>query len=567
MKDNTAMFTGGIDATLFNKIPELFQKSIVNLKTLALQAWSETQTSMVDTANKTTLENLAHDGSSMRLNTAGYRYTPDYASHITLNKIAADILAETAAELGDCFRDYQHDYRYNPYDPKQNLENVSRSGIPDTVNSSNPTSGMFQRTLFGQSPSNSGGSNADNLDYGGIGNRNPTLIQPLDNYVAITNPIPFVTDGSPSSTKNNIMIYGGHLAGTTFYSNKSNSSDTQHGLIKAQRKDKKGDNDQYKTGPSSWEFYKQLKAQGYTTSVDLIKFENNKFNLGIAIDPAILKAYFTSSGGFSYGEGELEQYISNTGDSDKRVYARVKPDNGGNAIVVKVFDLPPDESTGPGVYFTIPTFKAIFGKEPVTTGSPYILDDPDNGKVSVYEQYACPSKTTCTIEFVIGTIADLNKSNTGEVNKQQLKSYIEQRIPSFPAFTSKPLDGDAYGISNGTVTEWSAFFMRLCEQESGFKNTATGDHGNSKGLFQLSYLDGKSLAYNLNNGQPLTDAQLLDPYFNTDAALKIINYLVRRDKYIKVYDLNRWPITSGWGGAAAYFGSIEHNDGHIRLTP
>ena len=564
MKDNTAIFTGGIDATLFNKIPEVFQKSIVNLKTLALQAWSETQTSMVDAVNKTTLENLAHNGSSMRLNTAGYRYTPDYASHITLNKIAADILAETAAELGDCFRDYQHDYRYNPYDPKQNLENVSRSPIPDTVNSSNPTAGMFSRTLFGQSPSNSGGSNTDNLDYGGRGNRQPEPTQYIVN-VATTGPITFVTDGAPTPAKNNIMIYGGHLNGTTFYKNATNSSDTQRGILKARRKDKTGDNDQYKTGPANWELYKQLKAQGYTTSSDLMKFEDKKFNIGIAIDPSVLKSYFTSSGGFSYNIGDIEQYISNTGKSDKRVFARIKPDNGGSETIIKVFDIAPNENTESGVYFTIPAFKSIFAKDPVTVGSPYILDDPENGKISVYEKYVCPSKTTCTIEFIIGTIADINQNGNDVVNQQQLKSYIEQRIPSFPAFTKAPYDGAAYGIPNGTVTEWSSFFMRLCEQESSFRNSSTGDHGNSKGLFQLSQVDGTNWKF-LNGGQPLTDAQLHDPYFNTDAALKIINYLVRRDKYIKIFDLNAWPKSQGWGGAAAYFGSIRNNDGHIRLT-
>jgi hypothetical protein len=170
LKDTFSTFAGGISNTIFNKVPGIVQRSITSLKFIGKQAWSESMT-MLAGDSLPELVAKAQSGASLRTSTAGYRYTPDLKSYLDLSEVAPDILGGIATDMGDCFRRYQQAARYNPYDPAQNLSDVSRSPIDDTSNGIKPGTGDYSRNLIGQSVTNTGGAVPKNLQPDAVGNK------------------------------------------------------------------------------------------------------------------------------------------------------------------------------------------------------------------------------------------------------------------------------------------------------------------------------------------------------------------------------------------------------------
>jgi hypothetical protein len=409
LKDTFATFTGGIDSTIFNKIPEVIQKSITNLKFIGKNAWSESLT-MLTKDDLPTLIEKARAGSSLRDNTAGYRYTPDLKSYLDLSEIAPAILGNIASDMGDCFRQYQQAYRYNPYDPQQNKSNVTRIPIADTSNGITPNAGNFQRSLFGQAIPNAGGNNIDNLQAGSSGNKQ-TLQSTAKTFVS--DPTVFSTQGTDKLT-----IYGGDIANNTFFGDLGANLDTEKGGLASGN---------FLTGPAAYGPYKDLVNKGYINSLDLLNYEEQKFNLGFAVNLDSLAKYLNKNGRASYTAGVLQKLLTSTGKDDVRIFAEITP-AGKAPVIVKCFDKSPSSV----IDLTIPTFRKIFGLEPVQIGS--AKDPAKYDGYNVYN-YVCPD-VTCSVKFIIGKSSDItnNSTNVKGLNPKlvQLLNEFKQAYPNIP---------------------------------------------------------------------------------------------------------------------------------------
>ena len=526
LQDSFAVFTGGIDMTIFNRIPEAFQRGLINLKHIGKAAWSESL-NMLTKDNLPELIAKASSGQSLRTNTRGYRYTPDLKSAFDLNAIGAELLGGIASDMGDCFRRYQHAYRYNPYDPAQNRSSVSKAPLQDQVNGV-----VYHRNSFGQSvQANTGGDCAGNLQYGGAGNRPlPPLTLPASNRST--------TSTTVDQVSQRFSIYSSWLdtKSNTFY---RDLSLTQQEATKGGKTDVPG----VMIGQDSYTEYKRQVSEGITDNTNLTTIDKSKFNNGFAINLNYLAVLFSNQTNI----GELREILSSPDNqSSKWIYAAISK-NGGQAVNCQLIDTCIESDT---IKLTPYAYEKIIGPIPKapSTSEPVTFDD-----FNVVDYLVSPM-VNLKVTFFIGVIGNLGAVN--RIDPAQLRAYIEQRIPSYANLYNKvPIDGPNYGITTGSPQEWAAFFSRLCNLESGFKNSSTGDagkfDGGSHGLFQLSR--GDALNYNLNNGRPYTFEQLRDPYINTDATLTIANRLIGKVNYIK------GKSGSNWAGLAAYWGPIRVN--------
>lgn len=144
----------------------------------------------------------------------------------------------------------------------------------------------------------------------------------------------------------------------------------------------------------------------------------------------------------------------------------------------------------------------------------------------------------------------LQKSAKGRVNQNDLRAYLEQRIASSGLNGFKPQDGASYGV-DGSAKSWANFMTKLVGKESNFNSNDVSEpdafRGGSRGLFQLSFDDAKN--YGLNGGKPFSAEQLADPKANADAAVTIMERLVKKNGTIRGGAGKYWgPIKRGWKG-------------------
>ena len=416
LKDTFATFAGGIDSVLFNKIPEIFQKSVTNLKLIGKNAWSESAT-MLTKDDLPTLIAKAQSGTSLRNNTAGYRWTPDLKSYLDLSEIASDVLGNIASDMGDCFRRYQQAYRYNPYDPKQNQSSVSKSPIDDQVNGT-----TYQRNTFGQPvEGNIGGEIPKNLSPAGKGNKQTVSI-PDGTFVS--DYIDFQSERDP----NMITVYGGYIdENNNWYQDLTLDTGSQKGDVAATTK--------YISGPMVYNNYKQLYNDGFTTSKDLVNYEEKKFNLGIAINFTSLASYLNQSGRASYTPGSLKKYFYNkTKADDDRIYVEITPE-GKPPVYVKVFDIAGSPNR---IDFTVPTFIEAFGMDLITSGrqtstsrstKPTIAAGSVNNakfdKLNVITTFSLP-RVKCKARFIVGKLSDVGAApeTCGQDSQEKINALV-----------------------------------------------------------------------------------------------------------------------------------------------
>lgn len=178
--------------------------------------------------------------------------------------------------------------------------------------------------------------------------------------------------------------------------------------------------------------------------------------------------------------------------------------------------------------------KGVTGKLPV---APF----PGSPKLSTPEA----SQTSRRVTAPVSLVTDAR----GNVNPNDMRNYVASKISQSTLNGFVPADGEKYGITTGSAAEWANLITGLAYHESGLNTHNVGDIGQfgsgSRGLLQLSVND--SLTYGLNDGQPFTHEQLADPTTNTDAALKIIETLVKKNGMIKDVGKYYGPISrEGW---------------------
>ena len=126
---------GGMGKDIFNRIPAAFQNGIIELSALGQGAFSEIS-SIFTSDNKDELIKKAKGKISLRGGTTaeGNILTPDFKSYLDATSASTKILEKVAGQMGDCFRQYEQSYRYNPYDPSMNLDTSNVSEVADQAN-------------------------------------------------------------------------------------------------------------------------------------------------------------------------------------------------------------------------------------------------------------------------------------------------------------------------------------------------------------------------------------------------------------------------------------------------
>jgi len=126
---------GGIKNTLVKQLPDGIASTISKVSNLGQDAWSQSVDVLFekDVEKKEKLIANALAGRAVDYQATGYTYVPDIESITNLEGFAASVLAQTASDLGGCFRKYQHLVRYSPFDPTQNLSVTSTTPVQDSV--------------------------------------------------------------------------------------------------------------------------------------------------------------------------------------------------------------------------------------------------------------------------------------------------------------------------------------------------------------------------------------------------------------------------------------------------
>jgi hypothetical protein len=111
--------TTGIDKSIFNKMPELFQGAVTQLGEVTANAMKDMVAALTGKLPQDKLIEMAKGG-SLRSENLGLPYTPDLKAFFDIGAAAENILASVAQDLGGCFGKAQHNIQYNPYSSNQN---------------------------------------------------------------------------------------------------------------------------------------------------------------------------------------------------------------------------------------------------------------------------------------------------------------------------------------------------------------------------------------------------------------------------------------------------------------
>ena len=405
LKDVMSTFTGGIAGTIFNKIPEIFQKSIVNLKQIGKNAWSESLTMLVED-DLSTLVAKAKNGESLRTSTAGYRYTPDLKSYLDLSEVASDLLGNVAADLGDCFRRYQQAYRYNPYDPKQNQSSVSKGPITDQVNGT-----TFYRNSFGEPVEvNDGGLNEPNLSVPGTGNKQP---QEPSKDSFVTRLYDFRSPGRGGDGE--LTVYSALLENNRFTTDTTKDDNTEVGNSAFPK------NVPY-IPPNSYNAYKRLINEGKTNNTNLSKLDKNKINNGFAMNLDSLARLL----GNNFTKKAIRD-IMNGDQTDKWIYAEITPSVGTKQIV-QLVDTNTAEGSKTAIDLTLYAWNQTFTQATLPTkkqiqAGPVSISD-DGASIELYTYSGAPD-VSAKVRFIVGKVSDVGSTedDCGQDSQEKINTF------------------------------------------------------------------------------------------------------------------------------------------------
>jgi len=106
----------GLDQTIFNKIPTIFQDGFTEIVQVANKAFTNTQAVLAGKKNLSTLNDRVNNGQSFRSPGEVFRYTPDVKSYYDYSAASSNILSKIKEDLAGCFNRFEFKYRYNPYE-------------------------------------------------------------------------------------------------------------------------------------------------------------------------------------------------------------------------------------------------------------------------------------------------------------------------------------------------------------------------------------------------------------------------------------------------------------------
>jgi hypothetical protein len=106
----------GLDQTIFNKIPAIFQDGFTEVVQVANKAFANTQAVLAGKKNLTAFNNKVTNGETFRSTKDMFSYTPDVKSHYDSSAASSNVLSKIKEDIGGCFSRFEYKYRYNPYE-------------------------------------------------------------------------------------------------------------------------------------------------------------------------------------------------------------------------------------------------------------------------------------------------------------------------------------------------------------------------------------------------------------------------------------------------------------------
>jgi hypothetical protein len=119
LKDTLRSITGGIDHTVFTRIPTVFQNAIADISYLTANTWSSVLSTIL---GKEAIEETVRKAQTgtIRTEANGMLYTPDVGAYFKLSELSTNLATNISQDLAGCFRRYQFQSEYNPYAGDQN---------------------------------------------------------------------------------------------------------------------------------------------------------------------------------------------------------------------------------------------------------------------------------------------------------------------------------------------------------------------------------------------------------------------------------------------------------------
>lgn len=150
LSSNFTNIINGLDQTVYNKIPAIFQNAFIDITQLTQKAVSNTQSILAGKKDLNELIALARNGNSMRDTSKTYRYTPDIKSYYDYSAAGTAILTQIKNKMGGCFDKFQHAYRYNPYENNLSTPMTVQTQQYNGVQYETDPVGVFNNTTSGQ---------------------------------------------------------------------------------------------------------------------------------------------------------------------------------------------------------------------------------------------------------------------------------------------------------------------------------------------------------------------------------------------------------------------------------
>jgi hypothetical protein len=181
LKGQMSNITSGMDTTIMNKVPEIFQGAFVRLSQATTAAWGDVCNTVM---GKKTAEELAQQATSgtLRDKPSGHLFTPDINAFASLSFSSTNIMASIMGDLGGCSRKMEHESQYNPYSSNQN------KSTPADIRGNNVNGNAYDQLPNGQTTGNPLPMGVDQA-LGVAGASNDIEVKPWDGNTALTNEV------------------------------------------------------------------------------------------------------------------------------------------------------------------------------------------------------------------------------------------------------------------------------------------------------------------------------------------------------------------------------------------
>lgn len=358
----------------------------------------------------------AMTGQSYRSTAISDIYTSDYRTYFDASTAATDILGRIGSSLGDCFRLYQYQARYNPYDYNQNQQIASKAGNLTQVQKIYTSMGYNGVNLNGM-------GNYDKSSNGSALSPFPTPATDSQLQTAING----------TSVKLYVTVFGGYYdkAAKKLYRDGSDKYNSPKGYEYFQNTQSgighRGA--QYNFVPSLEAPLVRMVKGGYDYNSNLETPVAGKWNRGFATDKQTIYNYFSIAG------PQVDKSAINTAIAQGKLLARIKFNN-------KTYTLPVVDTKGASSYtqagtnyrvidITADALVDLYGLTlSSSTETPCTLDKEILTSISNYSSYSGSSSNIADVQFVIkGTFEPSETAASPTATTNSTSGYSNGKLP------------------------------------------------------------------------------------------------------------------------------------------